>query len=169
MCVCIAMYHIITKHCAVFTPISEKTLSCVYTHDKTSRCVYVCMHRHVCHGIRRLRCVCTSIVEKTVWCAYTNDNTSRCVYMCIHRQASHRYAYMGWLRSVGSIKLYVSFTEYRLFYRPLLQKRPIILSILLTVATPYMNVNVCVCVIARLLPLPPIVNLTLNKGPTKEK
>ena len=44
---------------------------------------------------------------------------------------------MGWLRSVGSIKLHVSFAEYRLFYRALLQKRPIILSILLTVATPY--------------------------------
>ena len=43
---------------------------------------------------------------------------------------------MGWLRSVGSIKLWVSFAEYRLFYRALLQKRPIILSILLTKATP---------------------------------
>jgi len=45
---------------------------------------------------------------------------------------------MGWLRCVGSIKLYVSFAEYSLFYRALLQKRPIILSILLTVATPYL-------------------------------
>jgi len=34
-------------------------------------------------------------------------------------------------------KLYVSFAEYCLFYRALLQKKPIILSILLTVATPY--------------------------------
>jgi len=44
---------------------------------------------------------------------------------------------MGWLRSVGSIKWQVSFEEYRLFHRALLQKRPIILSILLTKATPY--------------------------------
>jgi len=44
---------------------------------------------------------------------------------------------MGWLRSVGSIKLYVTFAVYRLFYRALLQKRPINLSTLLTVATPY--------------------------------
>ena len=29
---------------------------------------------------------------------------------------------MGWLRLVGSLKLYVSFAEYRLFYRALLQK-----------------------------------------------
>jgi len=43
---------------------------------------------------------------------------------------------MGWLRSVGSIKLYVFFVECRLFNRSLLQKRPIILSILLTKATP---------------------------------
>jgi len=42
------------------------------------------------------------------------------------------YIDMGWLRLVGSIKLQVSFAEYRLFYRALLQKRPIILSILLT-------------------------------------
>jgi len=33
---------------------------------------------------------------------------------------------MGWLRLVGSLKLYVSFAEYSLFYRALLQKRPII-------------------------------------------
>jgi len=33
---------------------------------------------------------------------------------------------MGWLRSVGSLKLHVSFAEYRLFYRALLQKRPTI-------------------------------------------
>jgi len=39
-------------------------------------------------------------------------------------------------RLVGWIKLHVSFAKYRLFYRALLQKRPIILSILLTEATP---------------------------------
>jgi len=31
---------------------------------------------------------------------------------------------MGWRRLVGSLKLQVSFAEYRLFYRALLQKRP---------------------------------------------
>ena len=48
---------------------------------------------------------------------------------------------MEWLGLVGSIKLYVSFAEYRLFYRSLLQKRPIILSILLTKATPYVIIQ----------------------------
>ena len=33
---------------------------------------------------------------------------------------------MGWLRLVGSLKLQVSLAEDRLFYRALLQKRPII-------------------------------------------
>ena len=44
---------------------------------------------------------------------------------------------MGWLRSVGSIKSQVSFAEYRLFYRALLQKRLMILSILLSEAIPW--------------------------------
>ena len=35
---------------------------------------------------------------------------------------------MGWLRSVGLIKLQVSLAEYGLFHRALLQKRPIILK-----------------------------------------
>jgi len=34
---------------------------------------------------------------------------------------------MGWLRLVGSLKLWVSFAEYSLFYRALLQKRPMVL------------------------------------------
>ena len=41
---------------------------------------------------------------------------------------------MGWLRLLGSFKIYVSFAEYSLFYRALLQKRPIILKSHLIVA-----------------------------------
>jgi len=39
--------------------------------------------------------------------------------------------YMGWLQIVGSLKLWVSFAEYRLFYRALLQKRPMFFRSLL--------------------------------------
>ena len=46
-------------------------------------------------------------------------------------------AYMGWLRFVGSLKLWVSLAEYCLFYRALLQKRPILLRSLWIGATPY--------------------------------
>jgi len=44
---------------------------------------------------------------------------------------------MGWLQLVGSIKLQVSFAKEPYKRDDILQKRPIILSILLTVATPY--------------------------------
>ena len=44
---------------------------------------------------------------------------------------------MGWLRLVGSLESHVSFAEYRLFDRALLQQRPIIIRSLLIVATPY--------------------------------
>jgi len=46
---------------------------------------------------------------------------------------------MGWLQLVGLIKLYVSFAKETYKRNDILQKRPIILSILLTVATPYAN------------------------------
>ena len=50
--------------------------------------------------------------------------------------------FMGWLRLVGSLKLLVSFAEYSLYYRALLQKRPLILRSLLIVAIPYVCVYV---------------------------
>jgi len=46
---------------------------------------------------------------------------------------------MRWLRLVGSIKVQVSLAEYDLFYRALLQKRPIILPTLLAEANPGKN------------------------------
>jgi len=50
---------------------------------------------------------------------------------------------MGWLRSVGSIKLQVSFAEYSPFLRSLLQKRPTMLSILLIETTRYVGSVSC--------------------------
>jgi len=46
---------------------------------------------------------------------------------------------MGWLRLVDSLKLQVTSAEYSLFYRALLQKRPLILRSQLIVATPYVG------------------------------
>ena len=43
---------------------------------------------------------------------------------------------MGWPRLAGSLKIYVFFAEYSLFYRALLQTRPIFLRSLLFIATP---------------------------------
>jgi len=57
----------------------------------------------------------------------------------IHEWAMSRMhsSRMGWLRLVASLKLQVSFAEYHLFYRALLQKRPIIVRSLQVVATLY--------------------------------
>jgi hypothetical protein len=44
---------------------------------------------------------------------------------------------MGWRRLVGSLKLLVSFAKEPYKRDNILQNRPMILSILLTVATPY--------------------------------
>jgi len=52
------------------------------------------------------------------------------------------YIDMGCLRLVGSFKLQVSFAEYRLFYRALLQKRPMFLRTLLIVAIPYSQMQI---------------------------
>jgi len=48
--------------------------------------------------------------------------------------------FMGWLWLVGSTKLEVSFAKEPYKRDDILQKRLIILSILLTVATPYMYI-----------------------------
>jgi len=53
-------------------------------------------------------------------CNTLQHTTTRCNTYC------PCFDSMGWLRSVGSIKLYASCAEYCLFCRALLQKRPII-------------------------------------------
>jgi len=61
-------------------------------------------------------------------------------FMCVWHDSFLCVAWlihMGWVRLVGSLKLYVSFAEYGLFFRALLQKRRIIKRSLLFRATPY--------------------------------
>ena len=59
-----------------------------------------------------------------------------CLQMCIlYTFEKEAESTMGWRRLVGSLKLQVSFVEHSLFYRALLQKRPIILRSLIIVAT----------------------------------
>jgi len=63
--------------------------------------------------------------------------------MCPHSPPTYRLeaspmrCAMRWLTLGGPLQLYVTFAEYSLFYRALLQKRPVILRSLLVVATPY--------------------------------
>jgi len=76
---------------------------------------------------------------------YKKRDNIHTIYMYIYMHAYytqvniciHVHTCMRRLRLVGSLKVYVSFTEYSLFYKALLQQRPIILRSLLIVATPY--------------------------------
>jgi len=70
---------------------------------------------------------------------------------------------MGWLMLVGPIKLWVSFAKepYNRYY--ILQKRPIILSILLTVAIPYRWVIFCF-----LITIPNLLSQTNMEDPRQD-
>jgi len=78
-------------------------------------------HEPLCCSVMQCGAVCCSVLQ---W-ILKSQHYSHVIY--IHYS-------MGWLRWVGSLKLQVSFAEYSLFYRALLQKRPIILRRLLIVA-----------------------------------
>jgi len=70
-------------------------------------------------------CLLKSQLNSNRWSPFVDNNS--------------RKSAMGWLRWVGSLKLYVSFAECSLFYRALLQKRQVIFRSLLIVATPYID------------------------------
>ena len=70
--------------------------------------VYICIYIHIYVYIY----ICTYIY---LACAPHN-----CLYVSYRQLITVDTIAMGWLRSVGSIKVYVSFAEYRLFYRALL-------------------------------------------------
>ena len=64
---------------------------------------------------------------------------------CSEFRMLSRSSAMRWLRLVGSLKSWVSFAEYCLFYWALLQKRPIILRSLLIVATQHHLLSWYIC------------------------
>ena len=83
-----------------------------------------------------------------------NNSRARAPYLhqrapYLHQRAPHLNKEEDWfdcdqsmgLQLVWSIQLLVSFAEYRLLCRALLQKKPVILSILLTEATPYVKMS----------------------------
>jgi len=79
----------------------------------------------------------------TVSTVHSNCATRDCILHLLYTQTARIQTIycsldMGWLRSVGSLKLQVSFADCSLFYRALLQKKPIIVRSLLIEATPYM-------------------------------
>jgi len=91
---------------------------------------YVCLSRSLSRGHRNAG---TEMYVSLQFQSKTNICMSM-IYRMYRRYVC--LSYMGWLRLVGSLKPQVSFAEYRLFYRALLQTRPIILRSLPIVATP---------------------------------
>jgi len=108
-------------------------------------CVYLHVHLYFTHTH-------THAHTHTHICAYT------CVsyrYICIYMQIyipiiTHKHTHQrgdcemcyGVATISRLLKMYVSFAEYRLFNRALLQKRPVIWRSLLIVATPYCRTTV---------------------------
>jgi len=72
-----------------------------------------------------------------LWALNQQSKMSPQVGLAVHTQTRVLCLYQRWLWLVGSLKLSVSFREYRLFYRDLLQKRPTIFRSSLIVASPY--------------------------------
>ena len=125
------------------------TYMCHDGYSSCDSCIHICHEWFICvmtysyvlyNFAMTHSCADTSHTTHVCICAMTHFNystTYSCVsYICA---MTHSHVVMGWLRLVGSLKSYVSFAEYGLFYRAFLPKRPMILSSLLNVATPYLS------------------------------
>jgi len=95
-------------------------------HMNESRHTYEWVTSHIFLGVAWV----VGCVWGGVSCKAHPRNTSQWLAMLFHVTHLSGYIYicyyshMGWLRLVGSSKLQVSFAEYSLFCRALLQKRP---------------------------------------------
>ena len=99
------------------TCVSFDTCVCLYNiHMRTY--IRACIYKYILIYIHTR--------THTLSLSHTHTHIRTHIHTC-----TRTYTYMGWLR------LQVSFVEYRLFYRVLWQKRPIILRSLLIVATAY--------------------------------
>ena len=113
-------------------------------------CVYVCLCVGMCtSSFRGFRHCAQALVKwyHVLLSQHMRDNQlcpsvqiHVCVWACGWVFGCVCWSNMGWLRWVGCLKIYVSLQNIGLFCRSLLQKRPIFLSILLIVATPYQRV-----------------------------
>jgi len=104
-------------------------------------------------------CITQTAEPRRVSHASYHSHASRICAYTLHMSHMSISHVMGWLRWVGSLKLYVSFAKEPYKRDDILQKRPVILRGLLIVATPYVwmrqhrqdfshwaRVYICVCV-----------------------
>ena len=107
--------------------------ACQYIASDVSQYVSIFRYDLVNMMLPILRYVLVYITFLKIGSIYMLVYIFRYVLVCIHIQI----CLMRWLRLVGCSKLQVSFAEYSLFYKALLQTRPIILRSVLIVATPW--------------------------------
>ena len=141
-CTCVWRHDLCDTHICETRVMTHGTHICVSSHDSKDTqfslslflrhaSTHTCIHAHThVHTPKFLFCSPRILF----WSACLN------VHACLYVM----YVCMKWLRLVGSFKLHVSFTEYSLFYRTILQKRPMISRDLLIVATPYNGSYVCI-------------------------
>jgi len=96
------------------------------------QCVAVCCSVLQCVAVRCsvLQCIAvcciitneaaTLLTVESMWRKRSSINSIK--YLGVYYNLSSSYSPMGWLRLVGSLKLLVSFADYSLFSRALLQK-----------------------------------------------
>jgi len=146
MCFCVsARVYVCVYVCVCCVFVCQRVCMCV--------CMCVCLNVYVCVCVCVCICVpCIYIVKWICTCASSDCGLFICIRMYIYAymivchsgggggiffKVASPKGHMGWLWLVGSLKIWVSFAEYSIFYRVLLQKRPIILRSLIIVATPY--------------------------------
>jgi len=100
-----------------------------------ARCCYSLpfCNAYLCCSVLQCVAVCCSVLQCVAVCCTAMLLLSLSLYrvsspsLSLCRVKTHTCSTTGWLRSVGSIKLQVSFAECSLSYRVLLRKRPIVL------------------------------------------
>jgi len=117
--------HFLQKIPIVSGSFAENDLQLKAFYGSTPPCTWVVSHIEMHHVTQ-------------VWMSHVKHINERWhAYECVMSQVEMSHVMrMGWLRLVGSLKLWVSFAEYSLFCRALLQKRRKIWRSLLIVATP---------------------------------
>ena len=132
------MHEIVWRHLVICA------MAYSYVYEDSFRCVWkdlghVLWLWHVCNSMTSFGHMCYGLIIR-VW---------RLIHVCVKRLISYTMTVtcvqydMGWLRIVGSLKLQVSSAKEPYKRDDILQKRPIILRSLLTVATPY-DWGICV-------------------------
>jgi len=130
----VALFQCVTLSCSV--------LRCVAVSQKKASFALIMSYRlDVCCSVLHRDAVCCSVPTESIVCIHSIKTgqhlqipaPTRCValrrgvwqWLChIENGSPDSTCHMGWLRLVGSLKLWVSFAEYSLFCRALLQKRP---------------------------------------------